>query len=226
MSNLKRITFTGVDEFTRLGDCRIICGEDERIEFAVLWSFSKGGVARRYPAKPFELCNRLPPGQRAIHACGEAAERLCWLESSLLSGLDKRGTRLQVNKPDYDERELLNLATLAKATGMEVIIQCGGSGSEVVWRPGLSVLFDGSRGKGMLPSAWPKPMSVYDRADVIAYAGGLGPHNMDEQLPLIDEARGGGSFGVDMETYVRTDDWLDIGKVEAVRSAVLAWEVK
>lgn len=62
---------------------------------------------------------------------------------------------------------------------------------------------------GIAPSAWPK----YDDVQWIGYAGGLGPHNLAEQMPRIAEAAGNSHYWVDMETWVRTDGKFDLALV-------------
>lgn len=97
-------------------------------------------------------------------------------------------------------------------------------------------LFDKSGGAGVLPKAWPSPAfsaagqqtqaSLFHATDARAhdteymyygYAGGLGPDNLAEQLPLIDAAAGKDTrIWIDMETKVRSraDRVFDLYKVE------------
>src|SRR6185437_14134720 len=53
-------------------------------------------------------------------------------------------------------------------------------------------LFDISGGAGILPAQWPKPQYMSTDTDHCyhGYAGGLGPDNLETQLPLIAEAAG------------------------------------
>lgn len=92
-------------------------------------------------------------------------------------------------------------------------------------------LFDVSGGAGILPNKWPTPIYIDaapgDDCEGVeswayhGYAGGLGPENLAEQIPLILEAAGGtqhtheGRIWIDMETRVRSEDdrLFDLTKV-------------
>jgi hypothetical protein len=84
-----------------------------------------------------------------------------------------------------------------------------------------------------LPKAWPNPIylkstesgQVLNRWDYHGYAGGLGPDNLEEQIPRILEAASykgfskeiqEGDIWIDMETKVRSDQdrQFDLEKVE------------
>jgi hypothetical protein len=72
-------------------------------------------------------------------------------------------------------------------------------------------LFDLSGGAGILPDAWPAPISSY-----CGYAGGLSPTNVVEQLQAIEaKVPETQRVWIDVETHVRTDDnsRLDLDKV-------------
>jgi len=64
-------------------------------------------------------------------------------------------------------------------------------------------LFDRSHGAGVLPGEWPETL-----ADVpCGWAGGLGPHNLEAELPKIAAKTWPVmDWWVDMETKIRTDD--------------------
>jgi hypothetical protein len=86
-------------------------------------------------------------------------------------------------------------------------------------------------GAGILPREWPKPiyLDVHPGDDGCGvqqhryhgYAGGLGPDNLAEQIPLILAAAAGnehtaeGRIWIDMETRVRSSDdrTFDLAKV-------------
>jgi len=78
-------------------------------------------------------------------------------------------------------------------------------------------LFDISGGAGILPAQWPKPQYMSTDTDHCyhGYAGGLGPDNLETQLPLIAEAAGNTRIWIDMETRVRSSDdrQFDLQKV-------------
>jgi hypothetical protein len=78
-------------------------------------------------------------------------------------------------------------------------------------------LFDVSGGAGILPGAWPKPFFMLDdeQYDYHGYAGGLGPDNLTEQIPLITKSADGARHWIDMESGVRSknDVEFDLAKV-------------
>jgi len=73
-------------------------------------------------------------------------------------------------------------------------------------------LFDLSHGAGVLAAEWPSPLF---RCTYHGYAGGLGPDNLAEQIPLIGKAAGETPIWIDMETKVRSDSdrQFDLAKV-------------
>jgi hypothetical protein len=82
----------------------------------------------------------------------------------------------------------------------------------------VGVLFDKSGGKGETPTRWPEPK--YDLST--GFAGGIGPGKVDAVCEAI---RGYpfGPFWIDMEANVRTDDVLDLAKVERVLEEARRW---
>lgn len=87
-------------------------------------------------------------------------------------------------------------------------------------------LFDISGGAGILPKQWPEPRYIEqachpddpagkDHYAYHGYAGGLGPQNLAEQLPLIAAAAGETRVWIDMETHIRSmdDAAFDLTKV-------------
>ncbi len=68
-------------------------------------------------------------------------------------------------------------------------------------------LFDLSGGAGIVPKVWPEPQYMANDIDFIyhGYAGGLGPHNLEAELPRIADASGPARIWIDMETHVRSD---------------------
>lgn len=78
-----------------------------------------------------------------------------------------------------------------------------------------TILFDASRGNGVRPSHWPDPFPNKR----CGYAGGLNPDTIEEDLAAIDRAAGSATVWIDLETGVRTNDELDMEKVETVIAA-------
>ena len=79
--------------------------------------------------------------------------------------------------------------------------------------PRIEYLFDESGGRGKRGD-WPDPWPVLPGMRC-GYAGGLGPDNVDEALEFV-ERHPDARIWLDMESGVRTNDWMDLEKVEAV----------
>lgn len=69
----------------------------------------------------------------------------------------------------------------------------------------VSALYDLSHGAGILPEFWPLPLKNCK----YGYAGGLGPHNLKEQMEEINQVSGNEEVWIDMETQVRSGSSLE-----------------
>ena len=67
-------------------------------------------------------------------------------------------------------------------------------------------------GVAVRETKWPPPG---DRTRRWGYSGGLGPHNMERIIAMVQDYSDH-RLWFDMETHVRTDDRFDLMKVEAV----------
>ena len=128
--------------------------------------------------------------------------------------------RVQLNisgrsdNPSYVHRPRYN--------GQEVIVQTGDVDDTVIFRktlrlwPGcesFSLLIDPSGGRGISSD-----IKILPSFHKVGYAGGITPDNVREKLSFLMDKIRIGSFWIDMESGVRTDDWFDIDKVRAVLS--------
>ena len=75
-------------------------------------------------------------------------------------------------------------------------------------------LHDLSHGAGVLPEKWPAQLFLGTGC-----AGGLSPENAAEQVKRMPSS----TTWVDAETHLRTDNWLDLDKVEAFLKALGPW---
>jgi hypothetical protein len=214
---LKRITFTGADTKTNQFEMLNISKEYPFVEWGILLPHI--GVSR-FPSKawltvligaatlaPFKV-------QLAGHLCPP------WT-GDYLNG-DKRifdlvGTafqRIQINT--HGEEYLWHeywLEDIASDSGREYIVQLDGISDVHMHEaieshaPDVTGLHDMSHGGGKVPKVWPKSNELW-----IGYAGGLGSHNLGEELPKIAKAAGDADYWIDMETYVRTNGEFDLQK--------------
>lgn len=199
------VTFTGLDERVDLERAWHLSSEYP-IEYGVLFSRSRAGHDPRYPSN--EVLSRImsyPFPRLSAHICGGWATEIGEGGSPSL-GCDVGGfMRVQVNHRDPSA---FAISMFAREWGSRGIAQTRGefpSDTRVDW------LYDCSGGRGQAPPAWP----VEPGARLVGYAGGFCPENV-----AAFAATRGGRYWMDMESGVRTDDWLDLDKCEAVCRAL------
>lgn len=224
--HLDRVTITGADDSINPEDLLPLSKDFPFVEWGILISKNSMGF-RRFPGPPWlwtflELANAHDMGV-SLHVCGSWTRQILAGEMpQRVSTLIEGAQRLQLNFageeiPCYMELFRHALLKVSNQGKREFIFQIDGNrgrdylsaadGADLACVP----LFDGSGGKGRAPSEWPRPLKGYLYQ---GYAGGLGPHNLAEQLPLIGLAAGDVRFWVDMESMVRTpDDRFDLAKV-------------
>jgi phosphoribosylanthranilate isomerase len=76
----------------------------------------------------------------------------------------------------------------------------------------IDYLFDTSGGRGEIPLAVPG----HNKARLVGFAGGITPENVLRWIGSVNAQ----NYWIDMESGVRTDDWLDLDKCEAVCRAI------
>lgn len=206
----KHITFTGFD-----ADCisptnihkLIALSMDYPIEIGILFSLSKED--NRYTgARLLALRKYLVERQVkfSAHLCGQIArEAKAGINLSEIS--PKQFQRVQINSLSYENAESIDV--FQQKVNVPVILQ---------WRNSkifpyeddtkIQYLFDKSGGKGKVANKFP-PMK---ENQFVGYAGGFTPENVKEQLQKIDAK----NYWIDMESGVRTDDWLDLDKCRKV----------
>lgn len=224
---LKRVTFTGADDNTPVREILHLSEHHSFVEWGILFPAKGKG---RFPSvewiaelvglaalSPFEV-------KLAAHLCEPWVQMVLDGSATIRDLIGTAFGRVQLNTHGVnfpvsalaisqilsDHREVIlqldrvtgekiqqKLADLNGADQREIILQVAG-------------LHDLSHGAGVVPHEWLKPVH---RLKWTGYAGGLGPHNLREQLPLIAAAAGDGPYWIDMETHVRSDGRFDLGKV-------------
>jgi phosphoribosylanthranilate isomerase len=188
------ITVTGIDRRTPLPPLARL-----NAEIGILYTATPEGRPR-YPDYEWirEAVRHLP--RVAIHVCGSGARthlRLGALE------FIKFAQRIQINgSPDIEEVE----SACALYPDKTIITQHK-SGNEYLLNVNArnhAVLVDASGGKGLLPSQWERPHTEKP----VGFAGGLGPDNLDDELPIILAAARDG-WWIDMEGQLRVSDWFN-----------------
>ena len=208
-----RLTFTGVDERTDLARVMRIGRQHPHVEFAVLVGSRTGQPGKnRYPGlsvvSDFRLAASDNGVRSAVHLCGRYSRAVMkqeWCEPLYVTfGF----VRVQVNASHY---KMGAVKAFADLTGKKVIVQWRGCEAQVY--PEIAFLHDESGGRGVNGiKDWP----LVGRWS--GFAGGLNAENIAEAVAFVRATAPKGSW-LDMETGVRTDDWFDLDKVDAVIAA-------
>lgn len=232
---LRMVTFTGADETTDIRSMLELTREFPFIEWGILASSNESGHGGRYPQiswiktlQRFALNN---PGRLnlSLHLCGLWTRQFMLGFVNLPFYISDGFQRVQLNF--HAERircEPVRVQELMHSLGQTFIFQIDGSEGNLhmegiialnaeAWMADVLPLFDVSGGSGILPTEWPrtKYYGPYGSKLLHGYAGGLGPHNLEAELPKILAASGGCDIWIDMETHVRTNDSFDLAKVKA-----------
>lgn len=225
--NITSCTLTGVDDQTDLVRLSSISKEFPIAEWGFLYSPSHQGTGR-YPSLHtiesafFNLNDQV---RVALHICGSGVDDLLNEEkvaSELVQMVADRNGRVQLNfnykKNPIDLNKLKEF--MCRFPDMQIITQHNKANSDlfekISWDCNHVILFDESGGRGLLPDRWPTPFS-----SCCGYAGGLSPHNINDQLYRIASVVNGRNIWIDMEGSLRSqDDILDLDKCCKVLSAV------
>lgn len=240
---IDRVTITGADDSidpVRLVELSV---EYPFAEWGILASYNNtfhlGGMPR-YPStdwlaqlQAYAEAGKLP--KLALHINGRWVRELLAgnfvMPASLLTGFDRvqlnfHAERVLRDSPKFEDALKLDLS------GKQLIFQLDGelgnqhldaaNAAEVRNCHGL---FDQSGGHGITPEQWPRPIYLgvqpgehgegVEQWDYHGYAGGLGPHNLAEEIPKILAAAAGtehtaeGRIWIDMETHVRSNKEAD-----------------
>lgn len=230
---LDRVTITGPDDSISVQDLLPLTREFPFVEWGILASASHGGAgSSRFPSHEWIASLRRVEGMNlSLHLCGR------WVRSLLLGDVvvpteiieGAAFKRVQLNF--HAERTPCNadqfFNALLSLGPRQYIFQIDGANGnrhlESIYERNdehtvdAVPLFDVSGGAGILPAAWPEPEYMETDVDHVyhGYAGGLGPDNLEQQLPLIAKAAGKARIWIDMETRVRSADdrQFDLGKV-------------
>jgi hypothetical protein len=221
---LTSITFTGIDERTDIDRVREISEKYPYVEWGVLLSYHWQENGNRYPNPA--LLEKLEYGglRLSAHLCGQMARDVADGETRKMYETINWNfdifRRCQLNtNVSARYQELRSMRPFDRMLN-EVILQMNGGDSldsflRYCEKPLFHVayLLDASGGRGINT-----PIRVFDNKDIhIGYAGGINPENVGAKLKQLLDFYSYGSFWIDMESGVRTeDDWLDLDKVQQV----------
>lgn len=240
MATLRFVTLTGVDQKTSFTKLVALARLYPFVEWGVLVSpANASATSGRYPTLDWvEAFGRKAAKAGlniAVHLCGDAvhalknevkgahphenSKALAQQVLRIISHFD----RVQINtRAKLDDVGLYEQVVRTVQDGnydRQVILQWNEANEPVCqrmsWLEGFETLFDASGGRGVAPAEWPD--ARLKGARHTGYAGGLGPDNLAEQLPLIAKAAGDRMFWVDMETKLRDKrDRFDLAVCEQV----------
>lgn len=198
------ITFTGADDRTSIEGMAALSGKYP-IEWGILFSQSRQGIDRRYPGGDAQSRFAWSGLRMAAHLCGSYSNHIMSghrIEPPVDLGIFDR---IQVNHSDPMP---MRLVELQKGWGPRCIAQTRSASGFPTYNLLVDWLFDASGGRGIAPTAWPPYPGR-----LVGYAGGIGPDNV---LNVIEEIGASGPYWLDMESKIRTDNWLDLDLCRAV----------
>ena len=219
---LELVTFTGVDIRTSRQRAVELAEQHPGTE----WGFLAGSATGNEPRFPpfttlaawrdFAADNGL---RTALHLCGrysrEVARGRGREHLSLWAGFG----RVQINLAAAERHARIGaIVEFQDALGAPVILQHDRGWDAVpTMHEGIEYLFDRSGGRGLAPERlcehWPDAPAETRR---YGYAGGIRITNAHHAFAFAMRQRNGSSTWLDMETHVRSDDYLDLSKVEKI----------
>lgn len=229
MNNLKRCTFTGIDEQVNLSQLKDVSKQYPFIEWGILFSTAeKAAFSRnRYPnfdwfSKNIETLKSMADETGvglSLHVCGKETKNLLEMQPSFLLDILPYFNRVQINFR-YKEHNIQEIDNLLKQYPNILFITQHNKVNQDLYQKinnaNHQVLFDLSGGRGIVAEEWIKPLEN----KVCGYAGGLGPENIMIELEKIAQVVQNHNFWIDMEGKVRTDDNLDLLKCMFVAEQV------
>lgn len=253
--DLTKVTITGADDHTPVEELAALSLDYGYVEWGILARRSESftRTTPRFPSVYWiqelftaaRIVNRLHPRhlpmQLSLHLCGDVLRSMLMGVWTLPEEYKTGFQRMQLNfhgEPIRCDVAAFH-ALLTLMPKVQFIFQVdGGQGSDLLEqlsdysdRRGRSVdavsLFDLSHGAGVSPDEWPKPvyMETADSYEPHGYAGGLGPHNLQQELQRISDAVGDRQcpVWVDMETHVRSGGDLDLELVKQALELTFPW---
>ena len=197
------VGFAGIDENTNLGKAIELAEK-----FPVAWGIliSETNNTSRYPSMEFceEVIKNLP--YTMVHFCGSISREINKTGIVPEKLIPKSGA-IQLNLRD-EEYALKNLEDVCEYTGLPVIRQSRDTDRFPELPESIHALFDPSGGRGISIDNYP----ISTKYHAVGYAGGFKPGNCHDFVQKCASVY----YWIDMESGVRTNDWLDLDKCQAV----------
>jgi len=220
--NLRRVTFTGVDDTTDLNTLVALNEQYPFAEWAMMVSTTHTGLAPRFPSlTTLEKIADLNI-QKAVHLNDSlarcAAEDTGYPMETALQ-LVRGAKRIQINLFQEIDRypEIFHkIQHKAITLSVQVVLQTYGFDIPAVAtahnstsRGSVVFLHDSSGGRG-IAGDFEQPIN----GDFVGFAGGIRAENVLAKLEQIQALDFASPFWIDIESSVRTDDVFDLNKVE------------
>lgn len=207
------VAFTGVDRIECIDEMRALSSRYP-IEWGVLVD-DEQSAKPLFPEGHVRNAFLTAGGLRlAAHVCGDEARKIANAPETVSVALVGY-QRVQVNHSfsGSSPEQIENTWLYGRKHGVRTMLQCK---EEFPSESRLDWLFDVSYGTGVAPKAWPRlPRS----GPFCGYSGGINPGNVKDVLNAIS-AEKDDMYWIDMESGIRTDNWLDLDKCESVCRAV------
>lgn len=216
---IRKITFTGADNTILPNELVDISKANPHTEWGILFSKNQES-SPRFPSYEWveELAAVKGDMNLSCHLCGNWLYEVCngnWNfleERPVVKGMFDR---IQLNfhgiHHNISEQAFVEGLLNAQQYFPEgFIFQFDNVNNELMnaaIKEGVLALpfFDTSHGAGVVPQSWPNLSEGIGGESLCGYSGGLGPHNLKEELVKIEEAVGDQTIWVDMETRVRDE---------------------
>lgn len=212
---------TGADDAVDPEELAAISKIHSFVEWGVLYSPADFGKPR-FPTPEWVAHFLAVSGDthKATHLCKDGLRQFSENDPGVMRHIDGF-RRIQLNFGFEFDIAGIDLQTLARRVAarphQRFILQYNDKTKHVLGSlnslPNLEILFDASAGQGQSPARWPIPFANIP----CGYAGGIGPDNIGQTLDqLSGVVPRGFKVWIDMEGRIRTDDRLDLKKVQTV----------
>jgi len=218
---LKRVTFTGVDQKTKVKDLEALQEKYPFVEFGILISETNTNknVSNRYPS--LVMLKRLKNIKNlSLHICGRFVREIMTKNDwsgvkSLMGNYWDIFSRVQLNAAGYEK--FSDSVTFPEEKQVIIQMKSDKTAFYDTYKQVANVVGfqDNSGGTGVFTNEWIVPEDF-----AFGFAGGLSIDNVVDVVKTID-AQYDGAYWIDMETSVRTNDKFDVKKCEEVCKALV-----
>lgn len=237
MSKLKKVTFTGVDDYTNPLELQYLQDKYPYVEFGVLFSQKRQTSCHRYPS-PYILYDLVYKNLKlSAHLCGVFARKAYIGDWSYFNEFirpffddDKTKTevlsifsRCQLNLSGTHVNKAFALSPNCPLPKCKQFIIQQRSATECPLynlskkNDSVVLLCDASGGKGI-----DTPIDIYaESGKMVGYAGGINESNVRHKLDILYASENTGDFWIDMESSVRdNNDRFDTKAIERILEIV------